>query len=116
MTAILDLSEEQQEQLSTLRVKHYKTMKPLKAEMVELKARERTLMSQEVIDVKAVNMVIDQRTELSNKTQKKQLENRLACREVLTEKQRMKLDHARRTAGNKGAHRGNGKRAHPHNS
>lgn len=97
--AILDLTEEQQEQLSALRVEHIKIMKPLRAEMGELNARERTLMAQDEIDMKAVHKVIDQKTDLSNTIQKKQLDNRLACRNLLTEEQQVIMDQQRMHAG-----------------
>jgi len=99
MLAILDLTEEQQVQLSALRTDHIKTMKPLRAEMAELQARERTLLAQEEIDVKAVHKVIDQQTDLSNIFQKMQLENRLTCRNILTEEQQVIFDQQRMNKG-----------------
>ncbi len=97
--AILDLTEDQKAQLSSLRVQQYKTMKPMRAEMGELKARERTLMSQEEVDVKALYKVIDQQTELINKIRKEQLTQKLAFREILTDEQLMKLDQKQMLAG-----------------
>ena len=107
----MDLSDEQQEQLSALRLEHLKTMKPLRAEMVEFNAREFSLMSQEVIDQQAVNKVIDQRTDLSNKIQKIQLNNRLTCRQVLTEEQQIIFDQRRMNAGRMSSNRGYGMNA-----
>lgn len=97
--AILDLSEDQKEQLSTLKVQQYKTLKPMKAEMGELKARERTLMSQEEVDVKAINKLIDQQTDLMSKMRKSQVTQKLAFREILTDEQLMKLDQKKMRAG-----------------
>lgn len=99
MQAILNLTEAQQEELSALRVKHFKVMNPLRAEMGELNARERTLMAQEEIDIKALHKVIDQQTDLSNTIQKKQLDNRIACRNILTEEQQVIFDQQRMYAG-----------------
>lgn len=111
MQTILDLTEEQQEQLSALRVEHFKMMKPLRAEVGELNARERTLMAQEDIDIKAVHKVIDQKTDLSNTIQKKQLDNRLACRSVLTEEQQVIFDQQKMNAGRMSARGGKGMRS-----
>lgn len=111
MQAILDLTEEQQEELSTLRVNHFKVMNPLRAEMGELNARERTLMAQEEIDMKAVHKVIDQKTDLSNSIQKKQLDNRLACRSILTEEQQVIFDQQKMNAGRMSARGGKGMRS-----
>ena len=91
----LDLTEEQEVQLKTLKLEHYKTMKPFRAEMGELKARKSTLMSQDVVDEKAVNKLIDQQTSLTNKLQKKQLTHTLAFKEILSDEQLMKLDQKR---------------------
>jgi len=102
MGAILDLTEEQQDQLNALRVQHYKEMKPLKAELAELNARKRTLMSQEEVDMKAIDKLIDQQTDLMNTIQKKQVKNRLACREVFTDEQLMKLDQRKMHRGKRG--------------
>ncbi len=78
---------------------------------VVFNAREFSLMSQEVIDQQAVNKVIDQRTDLSNKIQKTQLNNRLTCRQVLTEEQQIIFDQRRMNAGKMSANRGNGMRS-----
>ncbi len=94
-----NLTDEQKEQLNSLRVEHYKEMKPMKAEMAELKAREHTLMSQEVVDVKSVNKLIDEQTSLMNKIQKKNLNHRLAVREILSDEQLMMLDRMRTHEG-----------------
>lgn len=92
----LDLTEEQQEAMKTLRTENYKTIKPLKNKMVELKARERTLLSEETVDMKAVNKLIDEQTELSNKMRKIQVAHKVEMKEILTDEQIMKLDQRRK--------------------
>lgn len=89
---VLDLTEEQKEQLNTLRLEQYREMKPLRNEMTELKARERTLISEEKVDMKALHSVIDDQTELMNRMKKLQAEHRVGMRDLLTEEQLMKLD------------------------
>jgi Spy/CpxP family protein refolding chaperone len=97
--ACLDLTEEQQEQMQALRLEHYKTMKPLRNEMGELKARERTLLSADEPDMKAVYKVIDDQTGLRNKMRKLQVEHRVSVKKLLTEEQIMILDQRRGHAG-----------------
>ncbi len=102
--AALNLSDEQTKQVETMRVEHYKEMKPLKSKRVELKAAERTLMAEFDVDVKGVKSIIDQQTDLQNTIMKKSLENKLALRSVLTDRQLMKLDQMKQRPGNgKGA-------------
>lgn len=100
----LDLSEEQQEQMQALRLDHYKVVKPLRNQMAELKAREQTLISEETVDMKAVNKVIDQQTALQNKTRKLGVEHRLAVREILTDEQLMIMDQRRQFAKGRRGH------------
>lgn len=106
MKQMLNLTEQQKEQIKTLKLEHYKTMKPFKAEMGELKARKKNLMSQDVVDVKAVNKVIDQQTDLMSKMQKNQVTHTLAFREILTDEQQMLLEQKRRHAGRMGQAKG----------
>jgi len=91
----LDLTEEQTEAMKALRLEHYKTMKPLRNKMVELKARERTLLSEEVVDLKLVNKGIDEQTDLMNKMKKLQAEQKVNAKEILTDEQIMKLEGRR---------------------
>ena len=88
--------------MKTLRLECYKTMNPLKNEMAELKARERTLLSEQEADLKAVNSVIDDQSELLSKIRKLQVEQKLKMKEILTDEQIMKLDqrknHGKRRA------------------
>jgi len=89
---LLNLSDEQKTQLKELRLEHYKAMKPLKNEMIELKAKERTLMSADDTNMKALNKVIDDQTALMNKMKKIQAENRIEGKKVLTEEQQLLLE------------------------
>lgn len=106
MKQMLDLTGEQEEQIKALKLEHYKAMKPFKAEMGELKARKKNLMSQEEVDVKAVNKVIDQQTDIMSKMQKNQVTHTLAFREILTDEQQMLLDQKRKHAGRMGQAKG----------
>jgi len=88
----LNLTEDQKEEMKALRVEHYNTMKPLKAKMAELKAREKTLLSEKMVDLKAVNKVIDEQTDLMNTIKKSEVEHRIKARGILTDEQLMKLE------------------------
>lgn len=98
----LDLTPEQQEQIKALRMEHYKTMKPLKNKMAELKARERTLLSEEKVDMKAMNSNIDEQTSLINKIKKLQVEQKLKMKENLTDEQIMLLERRNPHFGRRG--------------
>ncbi len=101
----LDLSEEQQEAFEALRLEHYKQMKPLRNQMFELRARQHTLMSEDPVDMKKVNKVIDEQTDLQNKIRKLQASHRVEMRSNLTDEQLMKLDQHRRFHHQRGFHR-----------
>ena len=92
----LDLSEDQSEQITQLRTEHYNTMKPLRAKMAEIRAKERTLLSEESVDLKAVEKAIDEQTDLLNQIRKLQIKHQLAMKEVLTDEQVMKLEQRHR--------------------
>lgn len=112
--AWLDLSEEQQEELSALRTGHYKEITPLKNKMAELRARERTLLSEEDVDMKAVEKNIDEQTDLLNKMKKLQTLHELNVKNILSDEQVMKMQQGRRFShrdgyygkGNPGGDRG----------
>jgi len=111
--ASLDLTEEQQTEITTLRTAHYKTITPLKNKMVELKARERTLLSEESVDMQAVNKTIDEQTDLTNKMRKLQVEQQVTVKSLLTDEQVMKLQQRKQFARRDGkygksGHRGAG--------
>ena len=94
-SAWLDLSDEQQEELTTLRSEHYKEITPLKNKMAELRARERTLLSEEDVDMKAVEKNIDEQTDLMNKMRKLQTSHQLNMKNILTDEQVMKMQQGR---------------------
>lgn len=111
--AKLELTEAQSEEITSLRAEHYKIMKPLRAQMDEHKAKERTLLSAESVDLKAVDKVIDQQTDLLNKMRKLQTKHQVAVKNVLSDEQVMKLEQrqrhsARMGQGQKGRSYGSG--------
>lgn len=88
----LDLSEDQQSELKSLRLENYTSMKPLKNKMAELKAKERTLMSEQKVNLNEVNSVIDEQTKLSSQIRKMQAAHKVKVKSVFTDEQLMKLE------------------------
>ncbi|MDF1573626.1 MAG: Spy/CpxP family protein refolding chaperone [Bacteroidales bacterium] len=109
--AMLDLTQEQEEQMTTLCTEHFKAMTPLRNKLAESKARERTLLSEENVDLTAVNKSIDEQTDLMNSMRKLQAKHQLAVKNILSDEQLMKLQQGRKFAQRdgfhgKGSHRG----------
>lgn len=91
----LDLTDEQEAALTELRLEHYKEMQPLRSQMIELKAKERALLLEDEVDMKALNSVIDDQTDLNNRIRKQRAEHRVSVRSLLTDEQRMIADQRR---------------------
>ncbi len=89
---ISDLTDDQKAALQQLRTDHYAKMKDHRNQMGELRARQRTIMSEYNIDDKAAQKLIDQKTELINKQMKEQVAHRMAVKEVLTEEQALQWE------------------------
>lgn len=100
----LQLSDKQEEALTALRSDHYKEITPLRNKMIELKARERTLLSEESVDMKAIEKTIDEQTDLMNSMKKLQAKHQLAFRNILTDEQVMKLQQGRQFSQRHGYH------------
>jgi Spy/CpxP family protein refolding chaperone len=111
--AWLDLSETQEEEITSLRTQHYKEITPMRNKMAELKARERTLLSEESVDMKAVEKNIDEQTDLMNSMKKMRTKHQLAIKDVLSDEQVMKLQQRRQFARGEGFH-GKGNRGGNH--
>ena len=108
--AKLELSDEQKTEITSLRTGHYKEITPLKNKMAELKARERTLLSEESVDLKAVNKTIDEQTDLMNSIRKLQVEQQVAVKSLLTDEQVMQVQQRRQFARQTGFHGRSGHR------
>lgn len=87
----LDLTEDQEAQITNLRTAHYKDVLPLRNEMGEIRAKKRTLISQENVDLGAVNKNIDKQSALQAKINKLQASHRVEMKKVLTDEQIMTL-------------------------
>jgi len=108
----LELTDEQHEQITALRTEHYKAVTPLRNKLAELKARQRTLLSEENVDMKAVNKNIDEQTGVENSLKKLQVEHQVAVKKILTDEQIMQLQQ-RRDFANRNNFNRNGNRRGP---
>jgi Spy/CpxP family protein refolding chaperone len=94
----LDLSDEQQEQLTALRVEQNKAITPLQNKLGELRAQERTLLSEEQVDMDAVNKNLDEQSDLMNSIRKLRVEHQVKVKGILTDEQLMKFQNGRQFA------------------
>jgi len=93
---IPDLTEEQEEKISSIRTEQLKESTQHRAKMDELRAKKRSLMLEASPDSEELNNVIDQMTELRNKQLKSNVAHRQQIREQLTEEQRAYFDSSPR--------------------
>jgi len=104
---IPDLTEEQKTALQELRTEHFAKMKDHRNKMGELRARQRTIMSDYDIDENAAQKLIDEKTALINKQMKERVAHRAAVNEILTEEQVLLLQQRhqhRKFAGRRGSY------------
>lgn len=85
----LNLTEDQQNQMKEMRIAHLKDVQPVRDQLVELKAHQRTLMNAEKPDQKSINKNIDEMTKLQNKLMKMGSEFRLKVTSILTDEQKV---------------------------
>lgn len=102
----LDLTESQQNEMQTLRLKLQKEILPLRNSLGENKARMRTLTTADNADLKAINKLIDQNSDLQAQIAKLKAANHQEVRKILTDEQRIKFDSRAMARGNRdGQHR-----------
>ena len=89
---IPDLTEDQENKIEVLRVDNLKEMNTLRNQMGELRARKHTLMSSDNSDMKEINSVIDQMTDVHNKMMKTSAKHQQSVRGLLTEEQKVYFD------------------------
>jgi Spy/CpxP family protein refolding chaperone len=90
-----DLTEDQKTSLQQLRTGHLQQMKNFRNQMGEISAKQRTIMSQQQVDQKAAEKLIDEKTALMNKQMKAQAAHMAAVKKVLTEEQLLQLEQRR---------------------
>ena len=88
----LNLTEDQQAQMKSLRLKLQQEMLPIRNKLGENRARFRTLSTAENADLKAINKLIDGNSQLTASMAKLRAANHQAVRKLLTEEQRIIFD------------------------
>lgn len=88
----LDLTDEQKEAMSGLRVEYMKQMQAAKNEMAEKKARLRTLTTTEAYNQNAIDKVVDDISKLMATQMKAGIEYRQEVKTILTEEQLVKFN------------------------
>lgn len=106
-----DLTEEQQNKIEAFRLAHLKEMTTHRNQMNELRAKKQTLMTSDNADMKEINAVIDQMTEVHNKMMKTSAKHRQDVRSQLTDEQKVYFDSRpmRGRGQGKGFGRGHGR-------
>ena len=92
MMQMLDLTEDQQAQMEKLRVEHMKQMLPSRNKVQEKEAQKRTLETSEKVDMKAVNKLIDEISDIKTEMAKNRAKHHQDVRNILSEEQRVKFD------------------------
>jgi Spy/CpxP family protein refolding chaperone len=88
----LNLTEDQRTQMKSLRLKMQQEMLPIRNKIGENRAKLRTLSTVENADLKAINKVIDNNSQLTANLAKLHAANRQTVRNLLTEEQRIMFD------------------------
>lgn len=91
----LNLTDAQKEALKNNAMDMHKKIQPIRNELREAEVHQRTLMTAEKPDIKAINKNIERIGELKVEIAKITAAQRLEMRVLLTDEQRMKLDRHR---------------------
>ncbi len=86
---ILDLTPEQDAQITELRTKHLKEVTPLRNELGEKRARLRTLQTAENPNLNEINQTIDEMASIRANIQKKGAAHRAEVASLLTDEQKV---------------------------
>jgi Spy/CpxP family protein refolding chaperone len=89
---IPNLTDEQKAKIKDLHLATYKETKPLRNQLGELKAKQRTLTTADKPDMNAINANIDEITKVANQLMKSRAAFRQKVRALLTDEQKMWFD------------------------
>lgn len=112
MMAMLDLTDEQQTALTTMRTEHMKQCQPLRNEMNEMRARMHTLQTADKADMKVINQQIELMSDKRTELMKLRATHRQQVRAMLTDDQRVIFDAHKRGMNRGDGDRGFGRRGH----
>ncbi|MEP1151725.1 MAG: periplasmic heavy metal sensor [Balneola sp.] len=88
----LDLNEDQKVQMKEIMMEGRKDILPLENELGEKRARLRTLSSGDTYDVKALNQVVDEMSELQASIKKVRITQKDEIRNILNDEQKFIFD------------------------
>jgi Spy/CpxP family protein refolding chaperone len=109
----IDLTNAQKEAFQKSRTETEKLVQPLRNQLGEARAHQKTLTTAEKPDMEAINKNIEKMGYLQTEIEKIQTKHRLEMRAQLTEEQRLKMDNA---GFRKGEGRDGGRGQMKHNS
>lgn len=89
---IPDLTDQQLEQMKSMRTEHMKEMQSLRNQIAEKKARLRTLSTADKVNMAEINRVIDEMGEMKTQMMKMREQHRQNVRKMLTDDQRVFFD------------------------
>ena len=92
---IPDLTEDQEEQMQTLRTDHLKAILPMRNELAEMNARLQTLSTADNADMSQINGLIEEMGALKMQMMKAGVAHRQEIRKLLTDEQRVVFDSHR---------------------
>lgn len=95
MTERLELTKEQSEQFENLLVAHHQVVYPVQNKLKEKKATLRTLTTANEIDNKKIDKTINEISDLEKTLLKAKINNQIAIRSMLNDKQKMIFDKSR---------------------
>ena len=101
---IPDLTEDQKGKMEKLHLNMMKEALPVRNQLNENRAKYKTLSTGDNVDLKAINMLIDENAKLQADLKKKAAANHQEVRELLTDDQRIVFDS--RAGGRQGFRRG----------
>jgi Spy/CpxP family protein refolding chaperone len=112
MAALLDLTEEQQQQIDKIRLEHLKNMESTRSELQKLRSEYRLLLVADSYDRNKVKQKLDDISALKEKLELAKADHFAEIRKILTEEQKVKFDQfiLSRGPGERGKH--SGKRPH----
>jgi len=90
--AYLNLTPEQQAQITNLRTAIMQQNLPLRNQLGEMRAKMKTLQTGDNQDVKAINKLIDEMSSVRAQLMKNAAAHRLAVRNILTDEQKVLFD------------------------
>jgi Spy/CpxP family protein refolding chaperone len=110
----LNLTDKQQEQIRSMKIKTQKDLLPIKNQLGENKAKMRTLSTVDNVDLKAINKLIDESSKLEASMTKLQMANHQEVRKLLTDEQRVMFDSREFRRGRNGQSNNQGHRQGRH--